>query len=354
MTINFHDTIALDSKPSKTHDGYLVATARVARTGIQIYSGNELGKPEMDVVRVYRPESEVFNDKTMQSFAYRPMTNDHPSEMVTAENWKGLSIGQVGGEVARDGEFIRVPLVMMDAAAIKDYENGKRELSMGYSAEIVFDAGTTPDGEEYDAIQKNIRNNHLALVDKARAGKEARIGDNGGHRKPAGNQTEVIMTKKIIHDGITIEVSEQAAEVIAELNKRLTEAAEKATESESTEAEQDAKIEAKDAEIQALKDAQLTADQLDAVIAERVELISKAKTLVDKDYKGSAAEIKKEALVALIGDSVSEKSEAYIDARFDIELEKVKVGDSDNQTRQPQGDADAKYRQKLADAWKGK
>ena len=54
-----------------TQDGYLVAEANVARTGIQLYSAAELG---MDgepgkVVRVYRPPDEVFNKDAMASYA---------------------------------------------------------------------------------------------------------------------------------------------------------------------------------------------------------------------------------------------------------------------------------------------
>src|SRR5690606_15489766 len=133
-----HDTVTVAGKPRRTKDGYLVADARVARTGIQQYLGSELGKPELPIVRVYRPEESVFHADAMLSYAYRPMTNDHPAEPVTADNWRDVAVGQTGGEVARDGDFVRVPLVLMDATAIADYEAGKRELSMGYEAEIVF------------------------------------------------------------------------------------------------------------------------------------------------------------------------------------------------------------------------
>src|SRR5699024_2829446 len=299
--INFYDSIELATKPRRTDDGYLVATAKVARSGIQIYAGHEVGRPDLKQARVFRPEEEVFSDAVMSTFAYRPMTNDHPSEPVTAKNWRDFAIGQIGAEVARDGDFIRVPLVLMDAQAIEDYENGKRELSMGYSAALEWSDGVTPDGEPYDCIQRNIKNNHLALVDKARAGEQARIGDSGGHQQPKQKRGNNPM-QKIMHDGITIEVSAQAAEVIAELNKRITEAlAEKeAAEAEAEDAQ--TKLAAKDAEIEALKDAQLTDEQLDEAVAARAELIGKAKKIVDQEYKGSEAEIKKSALVALLGD----------------------------------------------------
>lgn len=165
------------SATRRTADGYLVADVKVARTGIQNYLGSELGRDDLPVVRVYRPESEVFATDAMHSYAYRPVTVEHPSKMVTADTWKALAAGQTGGEVVRDGEFVRVPLVLMDAAAIKAYQAGKRELSMGYTAEIVFEDGVTPDGEAYDAIQTNLRMNHLALVDRARGGDALRIGD---------------------------------------------------------------------------------------------------------------------------------------------------------------------------------
>src|SRR5699024_12737326 len=79
----------------------------------------------------------------------------------------------------------------------------------------------------------------------------------------------------------------------------------------------------KDAEIEALKEDQRTHEKLDEAVPAREKLIGKAKKIVDQEYKGSEAEIKKSALVALLGDSMQDKEAAYIDARFDIELERI-------------------------------
>jgi hypothetical protein len=92
-------------------DGYLVVDARVARTGIQRYLGSEVGRPDLAVVDVYRPEAEVFSADAMASFAHRPVTDDHPKGAVTADNWKQLSVGQTDGEIKRDGDFLRIPLM---------------------------------------------------------------------------------------------------------------------------------------------------------------------------------------------------------------------------------------------------
>jgi hypothetical protein len=175
--MNLFDTFIMDSV-RRTSDGYLTAFARVARTGIQEYKGHEVGRPDMETVRVYRPAEEVFAPDAMKSFAHRPVTLTHPRVPVTAKNWKRYAGGQTGGEVVRDSEFIRVPLVMMDSNLIDAYEKGGiKELSMGYSTELKWDKGITTDGEAYDAIQTEIRGNHLALVPTARGGDQLRIGD---------------------------------------------------------------------------------------------------------------------------------------------------------------------------------
>jgi hypothetical protein len=77
----------------------------------------------------------------------------------------------------RDGEYIRVPLVLMDQKMIDAFENGTKQLSLGYSCDIEVCDGVTPDGEPYDAIQRAIRINHLALVPLARGGDQLVLGD---------------------------------------------------------------------------------------------------------------------------------------------------------------------------------
>jgi hypothetical protein len=175
-SLQFSDSVAL-SGTRTTDDGYLVCEARIARIGVQIYTGAELGKPHLSTVRMLRPESEVFAADTMASFAHRPVTNDHPGEHVKAANWKRFAVGQTGEGAIRDGGYVRVPMVVMDAAAIEAVKLGKRELSAGYSAIIDWTPGTSSTGEAYDAVQRSIRGNHLALVDVARAGPECRIGN---------------------------------------------------------------------------------------------------------------------------------------------------------------------------------
>lgn len=327
--LNFSDKVST-SAVRKTADGYLVADAAVARTGIQQYLGKEVGKPDMPIVRVYRPADQVFSKDAMKTYAHRPMTNDHPSVAVNAENWKDYAVGQTGGDVMRDGEYVRVPLVLMDQKAISDWENGKVELSMGYSADIVFQAGVTDSGEEYDAIQTNLHMNHLALVNKARGGDKLRIGDQGNPDiiSPAqpneGGHMADSNLRKVIVDGLSVETTEQGAQAIDKLTKQVGDAmAAKDTliaDHAKVVAAKDAEIAKKDAEIDDLKGKVMDAAALDAAVTARADLIATAKKVADQDYTGkSEAEIRKMAVAKKFGDeAVANKSDSYIEARFDI------------------------------------
>jgi len=360
----------------RTADGYLVAEVRTARTGIQDYAGFEVGKPDMPIVKVYRPADQVFSKDSMGSYAHKPVTNDHPAEAVSATNWKDLAVGQIGDEVARDGEFVRIPLVVMDAAAIKLVEDGKRELSAGYVCDLAWEAGVTPDGQAYDAIQKDIRINHVAIVQNGRAGSKARIGDGAisWGAAPVTNdqqpEKEKIMTLKTVTvDGIPVEVTDQGATVIGTLQSRLADANTKFADAERAHqtaiAAKDAELAKKDAEIDALKAKVLDEKALDAKVQARADLISLAGRIA-KDVKTEGltdAEIRKAVVVAKVGDAViKDKPEAYIDARFDILADEAKAtadpvrGALMNRdtTIKPTDNGQAAYEQRLADAWKPK
>lgn len=275
------DTVALVGDRRTTQDGYLVAAARIARTGVQTYRGAEMGRTDLATVRVWRPEEEVFAADALASMAHRPVTLDHPAEPVTSANWKAHSVGQVGGEVARDGDYVRVPLVLMDHAAIDAVIAGKRQLSVGYAAEIDWTPGTTPAGEAYDAVQRRIRANHLAVVDAARAGPACRIGD-------AWNATAV-----------------PPVDEVAALR---------------------AALDAKDGEIAALtarlRDAELTPARLDEAVAARTRLVEEARRIggaaLAVDGRGEA-EIRRAAVAARIGDAAArEMSDAAVEGAFRV------------------------------------
>ncbi len=336
--MKFTDTVSV-AGTRRREDGYLVADARIARTGIQSYLGGEVGRPDMARVRVYRPGAEVFSRETLKSAAHRPVTNDHPADLVTAENWKEHAVGQTGDEVRGEGIFLRVPLMVSDISAIRDIEAGKRELSAGYTCELDFTPGKTASGEAYDAIQKNIRLNHVAIVARGRAGAAVRIGDGASTgwgaapRENASNadqpnETGAMTSKTVTIDGQAIAVSDAAAAAIDRLSLRLAAAddriAELAADHIATLAERDAALAAKDAEIEALRAGRPAADRdadINARAEARANLLAAARVLArDLSTDGlSDAEIRRAVVAARLGEAaIAGRSAAYIDARFDI------------------------------------
>lgn len=324
--MQFTDAVAVAGKPRRTADGYLVAEARCVRSGVQLYSGAEVGKPDMKVVRVYRAPEQVSDAASLQTFSHAPITVDHPAELVTADNVKALAVGEVSTAAKWDGEWVQLPLILKDAAAIQLVEGGKREVSAGYTCELTFGDGLTPDGHPYDAVQTQIRINHLALVDRARAGSQARIGDGAWGAGPIPATEDKPMTLKTVTvDGIPVEVTDQGAIVIATMQKRLDDANATSTkvlaDHAAALADKDKALAAKDAEIDGLKAKVLDAAALDKLVADRAGLISLAGAIA-KDVKTtglSDADIRKAVVSAKLGDAaVKDKPQAYIDARFDI------------------------------------
>lgn len=177
MFITFQDRAPLE-KVRRLADGRIAAVAKFARSGCYTYSGHEVGRPDLASVTVYRPEDEVFSADAMASFAHKAITLDHPAEAVTPATWRQVAVGFTEGRVARDGGFIEIPLMLADAEAVHAYESGTaRELSAGYGCQIDWGDGVAPDGQPYQATQRQIRGNHIALVRQGRAGSECRIGD---------------------------------------------------------------------------------------------------------------------------------------------------------------------------------
>jgi hypothetical protein len=161
----------------KTTDGYLAGQAKVARIGTQKYRGFEVGQPQRDSVTLYRPPEEVFTRDAMHSMANKPITLTHPKRMVDARTWSKVAKGFSGNEVLRDGEFVSVPLLLTDHEAISAFEDGTRELSVGYLTDLDWTPGEAPDGTKYDGVQRDIHCNHHALVPVARGGRGLTLGD---------------------------------------------------------------------------------------------------------------------------------------------------------------------------------
>ena len=214
VTRMMYDAVEMDdaAKVAFTADGYMKANPRIARTGLQKYLGVECGRPEMDTVMVYRPESSVFHNDAMHSYSHLPVTIDHPRSMVNADSWRKHAVGETGDEVVRDGGSVRVPMMLRDSKAIELVKSGKRQLSVGYACDLQWQQGETPAGEHYDAIQRNIRGNHLAIVTEARGGPSLTIGDSD------------MELKTVMIDGLPCQMSDKDAAIVQRTIQQLSDA----------------------------------------------------------------------------------------------------------------------------------
>ena len=336
--------------------GYLEAFARTARTGVQQYLGSEMGRPDLGTVNVYRDAADVFSHASLHSFAKIPVTVDHPPSGVSAANWKQVAVGTTGEEVLRDGERLKIGLKIMDQAAIQAVQGGKRELSVGYRTEIVWGDGTAPDGTPYQARQTNIVADHIAIVSAGRAGSACRIGDSwavfdaGEPRDPSLSHDqrtqpparENPMKTHMIGDN-AVEMSDAAIVAVKGLQTTLgTLTADnlkltgdigtlkadhaKALEAKDGEvlklqADHAVAITAKDAEIAKLKADAITADKLDAAVAERTAVVDAAKPILGAtfDAKGkTVADIRRATVAKRLGDKAVEgKNDEHVAIAFD-------------------------------------
>lgn len=311
----FYDRATIAGPARITRDGYLVADALVGRANnVQNYLASEIGltdRAPTDVVRIFRPADEVFHRDALASLAHRPVTLDHPSEGVKAENWKSHAVGDVGAEVMRDGDFIRVPLKIMDAAAIESVRTDRREFSLGYKAKVEMTAGVH-DGQSYDGRMTDFRYNHLAAVRDARGGTELRIIDERSH------SSQEKQVKTITLDGLPVNLGDAAAveAAIAKLTNAKDVADKALTDATSALDTEKGKVAALEKQ---LADAKAESDPvaLDKRVADRSALIVAAKSLkADLVTDGKTdADIRREVVAAKLGD-VSAYSDDGVNGAF--------------------------------------
>jgi hypothetical protein len=162
-----------------------VKKVRIARAGKQFYAASEMSARSAKfkdtgkaLYAEYRPPEVLL--KHLQKFNHVPFVNDHTPTDVTPDNWKQYAVGIVGGsagvEVVDDEIWLTNDVIFYDRKAYDDYRNGKVELSASYDAKFAF--ADEPEKAGYDTVLVDIPAvNHVALVDRARAGHSARILD---------------------------------------------------------------------------------------------------------------------------------------------------------------------------------
>lgn len=338
-------------------DGFLRDSPIVARTGIYIYQ-----QPDGTIRREYRPPEEVFDTDSEASFVGKPIVVGHPaSGIVNSDTAQDLAIGTIlSSGYPKDETNIACDIVIHNPSAIGE----KRGLSLGYRVDVEETPGTTPDGQQYDAIQRNIRINHLAVVDRGRAGAKARLNLDGDEI------IEGVETKmKIKIDSVDFEVDEKIANYVNSLqnkeeNARVkldtantelksvkeqntalkADADDKKAKLDAMTAERDglkAKVDAADAEKEkAVKEA---VEAVKADMQERAELEETAKIAkVEKTDGLTNAELKAGIVKAAFGEKfkLDGASDAYLDGAYSAAKEMLRNDNAKNQAAKAKGGAE--------------
>ena len=182
MTPKLTRVVRLDSLPLNqtyfTEEGYLVDRPILTTIGIFEYTN-----PDGTIRRELRLPEEVFKEESLQSYKGKPIIITHDAGLITKDNVHDNAVGTILSEGYRSGNDVRAEIIIHDTDEMK--LAGLKELSLGYNLDLDETPGEW-NGQPYDAVQRNIVINHLALVLEARAGEQARLNIDSRDRKTKG------------------------------------------------------------------------------------------------------------------------------------------------------------------------
>lgn len=317
-----------------TDEGYIRANAVVTRTGVFLYKN-----PDGTLRRELRHPEEVLKADSLETMKMIPVTNGHPAErLVTAENAKRLAIGYTGESISQDNQYILANFLITDADGVKDViENNKKELSLGYTVDLVPEIGDYF-GEPYDYRQTNIKYNHLSLVNSARAGPEARIAlDSEDAEEIDITEANTMSKKKVRIRGDEYFMEPDAAEGVEKLQEDLRnledekrrveeEIARIREQLDKTTADRD-NMKEKMSGMQEEIDRKMDSNEIKRGVRERLKLYKVAEQCLDSAAcdgldNMSDMEIKKAIIKSKSRNvSLDGKSDVYVQARYDSIVE---------------------------------
>lgn len=334
-----YDTAPIDKVTQDAQTGFIhIKDVPIAHLGVFPYL-----KADNSIEMEAKLPDELLSDSTVSSADNKPVTNDHPTELVNKQNASKYMKGFTADNAHVDNDTLKVDMTITDADLISEINKGKQELSIGFETEIVPEKGEYK-GVAYDSVQRNIQINHVAVVEHGRAGHSVRlIGDSAEmvEQDNVHKKGQSMETTKVRLDGADVTVATGDADKIIKLDEENSEKqkqiddlkakikdlqdqlAKLQGDDEETKKNADkaqAKADAAEKELADLKK-KYSGDSMDKAVTARMELISKVKPYVGDsyDFNGkSEKQLKLDAIKAL-DDSVdlTDKSDDYIEAYFD-------------------------------------
>lgn len=175
----------------------------ISKEGVFEYSGAQIGLMGDDaykVFKVYRPAEELADPECIESFRLLPFINEHTmlgseDEGFTPSERKGVE-GMIGEDVYFDAPYLRGTLRIVSESLKNAIDSGKVELSPGYRCVYEMTSGIF-NGQQYDAIQRKIRGNHLALVEEGRTGPDVAVLDKMTFTVDSATLKEAVMAEEV-------------------------------------------------------------------------------------------------------------------------------------------------------------
>lgn len=308
----------------RTPQGGIRVPAFLTRTGILLYR-NDDGTPRREL----RLPEDVFHADSLATLEDAPVTDLHPKRMVSGITFRGTAVGHVKGAPKQDGEKVAATLVVQDAATIAAIDSRARtQVSCGYNCDLDFTPGEF-NGERYDAIQRNIRYNHVAIVPAGRAGKDVALRlDADGNETNETNEEEQTPMKIIRIEAQDYEFGTQAHldKVEAQGNARVEAVNEQVKKSDALLTAEKARADKLEGERDALKK-DLDPKRIDALVTARSALLGVATAVLGRDVKFDG-KTDREVKIAVLQHLDEEakfdgKTDDYVNGQFDTVAARV-------------------------------
>jgi uncharacterized protein len=294
----------IDAAGVRTPSGAVRYPAVLTRVGVLPYV---VDSPEGPVtVRELRPPEEVFQAASLDTLRGAPLVVGHPA-FIDAANWRTHVKGHVADDVSADAStgFVRGTVQASDAEVIARADAKELvEISCGYEADLEITSGVF-NGEAYDAIQRNIRYNHVGLgpIDWGRAGNSVRL--NLDSADGVSHYDEETMNKirqaRMDSGAAPANASAPKADTITHTIDIVALAADRDAKAKALEAA-NAKVTALEAERAALLAAQST-QQIGDAVSERIALLATAESLGVKCAVTDSADAIRIAVLAKLSPS---------------------------------------------------
>lgn len=164
---------AMDSKREIDEKGWLLVKDNpILKAGVFDYAGSEIPQAtdKNKIYKVYRTKESI--EQSADSFKLVPILDDHTflgdgenGEKIDKANWGGI----VGQNLRMDGDTLKADIKFYTSSIVDKINNGTIELSPAYTCTFLEESGSF-NGVNYDFIQEVGTGNHIALVQKGRAG----------------------------------------------------------------------------------------------------------------------------------------------------------------------------------------